>query len=130
MHTKWIKTFLVSIKTLGSCASLSTTKHVLHWILCQYLTFIWHFLGFDTLTYFAPCEYILLKVRYIRNVFLVTSLSSKKRTKTRRIVVKTNWFVRFLEEFTAWQFAFEINWSLGEPLIDSLHYIRCPFLLS
>ena len=43
---------------------------------------------------------------------MVASISSKKRTKTRRIVVKTNSFVRFLEEFTAWQFAFEINWPL------------------
>ena len=41
-----------------------------------------------------------------------SSISSKKRTKTRRIVVKTNSFVRFLEEFMAWQFAFEINWPL------------------
>ena len=27
-------------------------------------------------------------------------------------MVKTNSFIRFLEEFTAWQFAFEINWPL------------------
>ena len=43
---------------------------------------------------------------------MVSSISSKKWTKTRRIVVKTNSFVSFLEEFTAWQFAFEINWPL------------------
>ena len=41
-----------------------------------------------------------------------SSISSKKRTKTCRIMVKTNSFVRFLEEFTAWQFAFKINWPL------------------
>ena len=29
-----------------------------------------------------------------------------------RLVVKMNSFVRFLEEFTAWQLAFEINWPL------------------
>ena len=44
--------------------------------------------------------------------FFVSSISSEKRTKTHRIVVKTNSFVRFLEEFTAWQFAFEIIWPL------------------
>ena len=51
-------------------------------------------------------------VTYFRNVFLVSSISSKKQTKKRCIVVKTNSFVRLLEEFTAWQFAFEINWPL------------------
>ena len=30
------------------------------------------------------------------------------------IVVKTNSFVRFLEEFMAWQFAFEIIWPLAQ----------------
>ena len=39
--------------------------------------------------------------------------TSKKWTKTRRIVVKTNSFVRFLEDFTAWQFAFEVIWPLA-----------------
>ena len=43
---------------------------------------------------------------------MVYSISSKKRTKTRRIVIKMNLYVRFLEEFKAWQFAFEINWPL------------------
>ena len=47
---------------------------------------------------------------------LVSSISSKKRTKTRRLVVNTNSFVHFLEEFTTWQFAFEINWALAEML--------------
>ena len=55
----------------------------------------------------------LVKVSCFRNVFLVSSISSKKRTKTRLIVVKTNSFVCFLEEFTAWQFAFKIIWPLG-----------------
>ena len=31
---------------------------------------------------------------------------------SRRILVKTNSFVRFLEESLPWQFAFEINWPL------------------
>ena len=41
------------------------------------------------------------------------TISFKKPTKTRCILAKTNSFVRFLEEFTAWQFAFEINWPLA-----------------
>ena len=43
---------------------------------------------------------------------MVSLISSKKLTKTRRKSVKTNSFVCFLEEFTAWQFAFEIYWPL------------------
>ena len=39
--------------------------------------------------------------------------SQKTNEKTRRIVVKTNSFVRFLGESSAWQFAFEINWPLN-----------------
>ena len=35
-----------------------------------------------------------------------------QKTKTHRIVVKTNSFIHFLEEFTAWQFAFKIIWPL------------------
>ena len=45
-------------------------------------------------------------------MFLVSSIYSKKRTKARCIVVKTNSFVHFFEEFTDWQFTFEINWLL------------------
>ena len=40
----------------------------------------------------------------------------QKRTKTIRILVKTNSFVRFLRESSAWQFAFEINWPLSTEL--------------
>ena len=36
-------------------------------------------------------------VRLFQKVFLVSSISSKKRTKTRRIVVKINSFIHFLE---------------------------------
>ena len=59
-----------------------------------------------------------LKVRQSRNVFFLAEDSSKKQTKTRGILVKTNSFVRFLEESSAWQFAFEINW----PLIYTLFF--------
>ena len=43
----------------------------------------------------------------------MSSISSKKQPKTHGRVVKTNSFVRFLEEFMAWQFAFEIIGPLG-----------------
>ena len=46
-------------------------------------------------------------------MFLVSSISSKnEQIHVAYVVVKTNSLVRFLEEFTAWQFAFEINWPL------------------
>ena len=39
---------------------------------------------------------------------------------TSRTVVKTNSFVRVLEEVTAWQFASEINW----PLVKTISFVR------
>ena len=53
-----------------------------------------------------------IKVRWFWNAFLESSIFSKKKTKTHHIVVKMNPFIGFLEEFTAWQFAVEINWPL------------------
>ena len=53
-----------------------------------------------------------VKVSYFQIVFLVSSLSTKKRTKTNRQVVKSNFFVNFLEETLAWKNHFEINWPL------------------
>ena len=52
------------------------------------------------------------KGQIISKRFFLAEDSSKKRTKTRRILVKTNSFVPFLKESSAWQFAFEINWPL------------------
>ena len=59
------------------------------------------------------------KGQLISNVFLVSSVSSKKRTKTSRpevsysiIVVKSNSFVRFLEEIDDPKNQFEIKWPL------------------
>ena len=47
---------------------------------------------------------------------MVSSISSKKTNENKSssgiIVVKLNSFVHFLEEFTAWQFAFEFYWPL------------------
>ena len=40
--------------------------------------------------------------------------------KTGCIVVKMNSFVRFLEEFKAWQFAFEISWPSGQNMKKNL----------
>ena len=56
------------------------------------------------------------KGQIISKRFFLAKDSSKKRRKTRRILVKTNSFVRFLEESSVWQFAFEINWSLDDLL--------------
>ena len=53
-----------------------------------------------------------IKGQIISKRFFLAKDSSKKRTKTRRTLVKMNSFVRFLEESLAWQFAFEINWPL------------------
>ena len=44
---------------------------------------------------------VLLKGQIISKGFFLAEHSSKKRTKTRRIPVKTNSFVRFLEESMA-----------------------------
>ena len=41
------------------------------------------------------------------------------------IVVKANSFVRFLEEFSARQFAFEIDWPLGDSVNDGCGYAVC-----
>ena len=43
---------------------------------------------------------------------MLTLISSKKRTKAHHVFVKTNSFVRFLEEFRKWQFSFKIIWPL------------------
>ena len=48
----------------------------------------------------------------LETFFFLAKDSSKNRTKTRCIQVKTNSFVHFLEESSAWQFAFEISWPL------------------
>ena len=42
-----------------------------------------------------------------------SSISSKKPTKTSRILVKMNLFVRFFEEINDPKNLFEINWPLG-----------------
>ena len=43
---------------------------------------------------------------------MVSSLSSKKGTKTSQQVVKSNLFVRFLEETSSWKNHFEFVWPL------------------
>ena len=49
------------------------------------------------------------KGKLISKRFLGSSISSKKRTKTSRILVKTNSFVRFLEEIDEPKNHFEIT---------------------
>ena len=58
------------------------------------------------------------KGQIVSKRFFLAEDSSKKWTKTRRILVKTNSFVCFLEESLAWPFAFEINWPLSSYKID------------
>ena len=55
---------------------------------------------------------IKLMVSWFRNAFFVSSISSKKRTKTCLIVVKLNSFVRFLEETSSWKNHFDFVWPL------------------
>ena len=57
---------------------------------------------------------------------MVSSLSSKKRTKSSRQVLKTNLSVRFLEETSAWKNHFEFVWPL--PISEQyweLFYTTC-----
>ena len=45
----------------------------------------------------------------------MSSLSSKKQTKTSRQVAKSNLFIRYLEETSAWKNPFEFVWPLINP---------------
>ena len=58
-------------------------------------------------------NFLSLKVSYFRNVFLVSSLSSKKRTKPSRQVVKLTLFVRSLDETSAWKNHFKFVYPLS-----------------
>ena len=53
-----------------------------------------------------------------KGLFGVFNFFQKKKNENKStwgiIVVRSNSFVRFLEEFTAWQFAFELNWPLAQ----------------
>ena len=64
---------------------------------------------FKSLVLLLIAQGLISKGQIISKVFFLAEDSSKKRTKARRILVKTNSFVRFLEESSAWQFVFEIN---------------------
>ena len=46
-------------------------------------------------------------------MFLMSSISSEKQTKTNNIEVKSNFFVRFLGELRIPKRPFEINWPLA-----------------
>ena len=52
----------------------------------------------------------------------------QKTNTTRRTLVKTNSFFHFLEEFTAWQFACEINWPLECNLTFLDSNFMCDFI--
>ena len=64
----------------------------------------------------------VLKVSQFRNVFLVSSLSSKKRMKTSQQVVNLNLLVRFLEETPAWKNHFEFVWPLAQISLVLAHH--------
>ena len=55
-------------------------------------------------------------------LFVVFNVFQKK-PKTRCIVVKTNSFLRLLEEFMAWHFAFKINWHLATSTLFLKNFI-------
>jgi hypothetical protein len=62
-----------------------------------------------------------IKVSWFRNVILVSLISSKKRTKTCRIVVKLNSFVRFLEKTSAWRNHFDFVWP--DEFFNNKYYV-------
>ena len=72
----------------------------------------------------------ILKVSYFRKQTNQAEDSPKKQTKTRRTVVKTNSFVRFLGESSAWLFLFEINWPLAVTRLKRIHHDWCSKLFS
>ena len=90
----------------GSFKSLTTSMEGSGFELPQFLKQWGLFSSFDIAYEFAKCVYDFqdyclvtsmlifyikkLKVRHSRNVFFLAEDSSKKRTKTRRILVKTN----------------------------------------
>ena len=65
----------------------------------------------------------------------MSSLSSKKRTKASRQVVKSNLFIRFLEETSACKNHFEFVWPLlsilkymsnNESIFNPIYALSCP----
>ena len=65
--------------------------------------------------------FYVIKGQLISKCLFVDFHFFQKMNKYSRIVVKKNSFVSFLEEFTAWQFAFKINW----PLVSGLDTFGC-----
>ena len=57
-----------------------------------------------------------LKGQIISKLFFSGRGFSQKTNENMSHTSKTNSFVRFLEEYSAWQFAFEINWPLSQEL--------------
>ena len=70
-------------------------------------------MNFDLFCYVFSCS---LKVSKSRNSQLISkkNCQAEDSSKKRRILVKMNSFVCFLEESSAWQFVFEINWPLQD----------------
>jgi hypothetical protein len=82
----------------------------------------WNKLFLKKLSFLCTCVFMrilfnlcqVLKVRWFRKDFLVSSISPKKRTNEFIIVVKTNSFVRFLGEFEDTKSPFETIWPLTQ----------------
>ena len=68
--------------------------------------------------------YIIKKLALI-SITRISSISSKKQTKTSRILVKTNWSVRFLEEIDDPKNLFEINWLLASQKMSRTKFCFC-----
>ena len=58
----------------------------------------------------------------------MSAISSKKQTKTHRIVVKMNSFFCFFEDFMTWRFAFEISGPLTHVVFTSIQKESYPIL--
>ena len=95
---------------------LKFLKSKINWLVCTFKLFKQAYLlnlESNILLEFRPMLFNFkymsrLKVSYFRNVFLVSSLSSKKRTKTSRQVVKLNLFVHLFARNVGLKKSFQI----------------------
>ena len=123
----------MSLRLLSySSVKKNMSYHDATWLFC-FPNSIRHCLSFSFIPIFCrktfgillpKREKNVLQVSWFRNVFLVSSLSSKKRTKSSQQVVKSNLFVHFLEETSAWKNHFEFVWPLKSCIyfLDLMHF--------
>ena len=78
---------------------------------------------------FIKLKFMFSKGQIISKWFVVSLISSKKRTKTSRHSSKKNSFVRFLEEFKDTKNHFEINWPLRrQQIVYKIYQISFDFI--